>query len=185
MTTLVREGPNGRLAIFDSEMVFRYKLVIPIQHPMCGPSMDLVSAYPLRGILLSIGLNPSTADEMRNDPTVRRDLGYARAWGYSQLCKANIFAYRSTEPDALYDAAEHGQDIVGPDNDEMLCNLAATADLVLCVWGNHGALAGRGAVVRAMLVARGIRLHHLKLTQPGQPSHNLYLKGDLTPRPWI
>lgn len=172
--TVARTGPDGRWALFDGGYIYRYKLVIPV-------------AYVQKpfGACLSIGLNPSTADEMKNDPTVRRDIGYAKAWGYSTLVKANLFGYRATDPDALYDAAEHGQDIVGPANNEQLLAMATKADLVVCAWGNHGQLMSRGAAVRHMLSAAGVRLHYLRLTKAGQPGHSLYLPASLRPEPWV
>lgn len=39
-----------------------------------------------------IGLNPSTADETKDDPTIRRCLGFAKAWGYGALRVADAEA---------------------------------------------------------------------------------------------
>ena len=50
---------------------------------------------------LFIGLNPSTADEVADDPTIRRCKDFARRWGYGAVCVANLFAYRATKPAKL------------------------------------------------------------------------------------
>lgn len=125
-------------------------------------------------------LNPSTADAFILDPTVRRCVGYAQKWGMGGLEVTNIFALRSTDPGRLY----LDGDPVGTGNDDALTAAAVVADLVVVAWGNHGELRGRAALVREMLVAAGVELHHLGLTKRGQPAHPLYLPGSLTPQRW-
>ena len=49
-------------------------------------------------ICMFIGLNPSTADEFENDPTVRRCIGFAHREGCDALVMTNIFAFRATDP---------------------------------------------------------------------------------------
>lgn len=129
-----------------------------------------------RGYAMFIGLNPSTADEVRDDPTVRRCVGFARAWGFDALCMTNLFAYRATDPKQML--AE--DDPVGRDNDQHLAVVAARARIVVAAWGAHGTHRDRHLRVKAMLPD----LHYLKLTKAGQPGHPLYLRGDLRPLPW-
>lgn len=124
-----------------------------------------------------IGLNPSTADEVQDDPTVRRCIRYAQSWGYGALCMANIFAYRATDPRIMMEAA----DPVGPDNDYQLVELAARASVIIAAWGVHGTFQGRGDAVRSMLP----NLHYLRLTKDGSPAHPLYLPRTLVPIAWI
>src|SRR5581483_9586135 len=85
------------------------------------------------GVVNFIMLNPSTADAETDDPTIRRCLGFAKAWGYGTLVVTNLFAYRATDPAELAKAG----DPVGPDNDTRLWSEAQLSDLVVCAWGNH------------------------------------------------
>lgn len=124
-----------------------------------------------------IGLNPSTADESQADPTVRRCIRFAKDWGYDGLIMANLFAWRDTDPRGMKAA----EDPVGPENDEWLMRLAAEAGIVVAAWGTHGWYRSRNAQVRGML---GSRLHYLRLTANGFPSHPLYLPADLRPQAW-
>jgi hypothetical protein len=126
-----------------------------------------------KSCVLFIGLNPSTADETIDDPTLIRCINYAKAWGYGSVCIANLFAYRATKPKDLLARKR----VIGKDNNHWLIKLASEADLVVAAWGNHGQYQHRASQVKALLKP----LHYLKLTQQGQPSHPLYLKADLTP----
>lgn len=128
------------------------------------------------GYAMFVGLNPSTADEIQDDPTVRRCINYAKAWGYSALCMTNLFAFRATDPAVMKSAI----DPVGPDNDAHLIALAAEAGVVVAAWGTHGAHQGREAHVLDILP----HLHCLALTKDGHPNHPLYLRKTLVPIPY-
>lgn len=123
-----------------------------------------------------IGLNPSTADETRDDPTIRRCVSFARSWGFDALCMTNLFAYRATKPRDMLEAA----DPVGPENDFALAAMSITAGVVVAAWGAHGVFAGRAAVVRRQVA----NLHYLRLTKDGHPGHPLYLPANLKPQAW-
>jgi hypothetical protein len=125
-----------------------------------------------------VGLNPSTADEVENDPTVTRCINYAKDWGHGGLIMANIFAWRDTDPEAMKAAAEP----IGAENDQWLVQLAQRAGVVIAAWGVHGQHLGRADEVQRLLAGR---LHYLKLTKDGYPGHPLYLKKTLTPTPWV
>ena len=129
---------------------------------------------------LFVMLNPSTATELQNDPTVERCERRARALGYGAFRVTNIFAWRATDPQDMRRAA----DPVGPLNDAALALAAEWADLVLCAWGTHGAHLGRGAEVEAMLRQCSKGLHHLGLSQQGHPKHPLYIGYDRQPEVW-
>ncbi len=132
---------------------------------------------------LFVMLNPSTATEMQNDPTVERCERRARALGYGAFRVTNIFAFRATDPRVMRAEA----DPVGPENDAALRDSATDwvgEGLILCAWGNHGAHLGRGPAVERLLRATGRPLHHLGLTKAGAPQHPLYIGYDRQPERW-
>ncbi len=129
------------------------------------------------GYAMFVGLNPSTAGESNDDPTIRRCIDFAKSWGFSALCMTNLFAFRATLPEAMKAAS----DPVGPGNDQRLLEAAQSAGLVIAAWGTNGAHLGRAAAVRRMLPS----LHYLRLTKGGQPGHPLYLPKTLRPVAWV
>ena len=133
-----------------------------------------------RPCVVFLMLNPSTADAITNDPTVERCQRRAVRMGFGGLVVINLFAYRSTDPEALYGL----DDPVGSDNDQAILQSASSAGMVICAWGTHGALHGRGAAVRALLRDAGVTLHYLHLNADGSPAHPLYLPYDLQPSEW-
>lgn len=148
--------------------------------PAGGAIPDPTTGRFLRNAVFLM-LNPSTADEFANDPTVERCERYAMSWGYGGLIVVNLFAYRSTDPRVLPDLV----DPVGPENDSAILGAAISGDgTVLCAWGNHGGLNGRALTVAEYLVYRGIRLTCLGVNRTGHPVHPLYQPKDLRPRPY-
>lgn len=127
------------------------------------------------GYAMFIGLNPSTADEVQDDPTIRRCIAFSKAWGYSAYCMTNLFAFRATDPRVM----KAHPDPIGADNDAHLQRCAGSAGIVIAAWGNHGTHMGRAHAVRALLP----RLHCLKVTKAGEPQHPLYLPAWLNPIP--
>jgi len=152
-------------ALFSEDRVYRYLLrrKTGVQRTTC----------------LFIMLNPSIADETKNDPTVTRCINYTRHWGFGWLEVCNIFAYRATDPRELYLEAFKR----GPDNDKHIKAAVRRADRVVCAWGNHGALQGRGIEVRKMIMDAGKFPLAFKITQKGQPiyqwrtHHIFYYEG--------
>lgn len=125
-------------------------------------------------------LNPSTADEIANDPTVERCERRARAMGYGGLRVANIFALRSTDPSALYGH----QNPVGEENDQAILDSITGAGVVVCAWGGHGNLNRRGAAVLDIIRNAGVTPHYLTLNKDGTPKHPLYVGYDVKPTAW-
>lgn len=125
-------------------------------------------------------LNPSTATEVQNDPTVERCERRARALGHGSFRVVNIFAWRDTDPKAMRAAAEP----VGPENDAAIAAACDWADVVVAAWGAHGAHLDRGAAVRALLARAATPVTHLGLTKEGHPRHPLYIGYATRPEPW-
>ncbi len=127
-----------------------------------------------------IGLNPSTADETEDDPTIRRCRGFARNWGSGGLIMLNLFALRATNPAELKKHPEP----VGPGND---CTILETVRQyptdVMLAWGNHGVLYDRDREVYGLLNSIAcIDTKVFGMTNSGQPKHPLYLPATAIPR---
>ena len=128
-----------------------------------------------------IMLNPSTATEVQNDPTVERCERRARALGFGAFCVTNIFAWRDTDPRKMRAA----QDPVGPRNDLAISEACDWADMVIAAWGTHGAHLKRGASVEALLRGKSAPVYHLGLSKDGHPKHPLYIAYAQQPALWF
>lgn len=119
-----------------------------------------------------VGLNPSTATEEFDDPTVRKCCTLARKAGMGGMTMLNLFALRSTDPKHML---AHRAPI-GTRNDQFIRNELQhpTTKLIVVCWGNHGLHMGRHAAF--------LREHHavhrlvcLGVNNNGTPKHPLYL----------
>lgn len=117
-----------------------------------------------------IMLNPSTADHEKDDPTIRRCIGFARRWGFGSLWVGNLFALRSPSPRALIKE----DDPIGKCNDATIRQLVEASVLVVAAWGTKGHLFNRDAVVKQMLQS----CKCLGFTKWGFPRHPLHLPYD-------
>ena len=88
---------------------------------------------------LFIMLNPSTATEVQNDPTVERCERRARTLGFGGFSVTNIFAWRDTDPKKMRAAAEP----IGAENDVMIAQSCDWADQIIAAWGAHGTFTAR------------------------------------------
>lgn len=128
-----------------------------------------------------IMLNPSTADAENDDPTIRRCIGFAKAWGCGGLTVVNLFAYRSTDPKAMRGV----RDPVGPLNDTYIRAAAEHCHPVVAAWGTHGTLRQRATEVKMILLRTGVSIVSLGVTKDGHPKHPLYVAGKTTPATFI
>lgn len=161
--SFVREGEKG--ALFDESRIYRYSLW---RRWGFGSGIEAVT---LGDMVTFIGLNPSTADESEDDPTIRRCIGFAKQWGFGGLVMLNIFAFRATDPKDM----KKQLNPIGKLNDAAIQNVTDRIGRTVCAWGVHGAWMNRGAAVRAMV--RGTAFH-LGQTKQGFPKHPLYLASD-------
>lgn len=141
--------------------------------------------------VLFLMLNPSTADEHQDDPTIRKCVGFARRWGYGALDVVNLFAWRSTAPRGLLAA----EDATGVDNDRAIAGAYRDASGVVLAWGSHGSPASLAQIVTARTVAVSALLRRLKWESPrvveclgrasnGNPRHPLMLAYDTPLEEW-
>lgn len=124
-----------------------------------------------------IMLNPSTADDKTDDPTIRRCIAFAKVWGHERLIVVNTNPMRSTDPRRT----PHPTEEALLENDTHLLRAAEIAERLVCAWGGHVHLDLRE---RVLAVLRQRELYHLGLTKGGEPKHPLYLPGNLTPQLW-
>lgn len=127
-----------------------------------------------------IGLNPSTADETKDDPTIRRCMAFAKSWGFGAMCMTNLFAYRATDPKKMKSCRL----AVGQKNRTYLMQVALEAGLIVAAWGTHGIHEYQDINVRRWIADTGRELHCLGKSKDGHPKHPLYLKADLKPIPF-
>ena len=166
-------------AVFSEDRVYRYRLE---RHWGHDDRPDQV--------LTVIGLNPSTADESTDDPTIRRCIGFARDWGCTGLVMTNLFAFRSTDPTKLTIANRtmhpivHPAGIVGDENDHHILQAARASWKSVVAWGRWGRLLGRDHTVLSLLAAHDVITWAFKLTASGYPNHPLYLPRNTEPVLW-
>lgn len=147
-------------AIFDHTGTYRY---------------TLWREWGMAPRVVFVMLNPSRADAEHNDPTIRRCIGLAQAWGFGALEVVNLFAYCATHPTQLRQAT----DPVGQDNDHYLLQAVKQGDRTVLAWGNWGVLQQRDQWALSLL-AQYTPLYCLGLNQSGQPRHPLYVRRDVS-----
>lgn len=152
-------------AVFSICRTWRYQL-----HRIWDESKPLLNV---------IGLNPSTADEQANDPTIERCQRRAKAMGMGGLLMTNLFAFRATDPRDMKAAL----DPVGSHNDVALLSAATRSSMILCAWGTHGAFKDRARYVESLL--GGFDLYCLGKSKDGYPKHPLYIGYNVQPSLYI
>lgn len=133
-----------------------------------------------KGVCCFVMLNPSTADAMQDDPTIRRCIGFARAWGYDTLSVRNLFPWRATDPKELL-VIDRGHCLGSPRGGIELM-AAATADMLVAAWGAGVPFERDREVLRAWRDSfPAMPIYCLGTTKHGHPRHPLYVKADTLP----
>jgi hypothetical protein len=156
---------------------------------------------PSLPLAVFVMMNPSTADEITNDPTITRQVRRVTKWksisggvlvdgeDISQrlggVMIVNVFAWRETDSKLLKGLVAKGVDIVGPENDQAILEAVSKAAIVVCGWGIPGGLGDRGNRVLKLIAKAGVRPHALKFNDDGSPGHPLYLGYDVMPVPIV
>ena len=147
-------------AIFNDDHRFRYAL---------WRAWERTGDY-----LLFIGLNPSRAGDVKDDPTVVRLVNFAKSWGFGGLFVGNLFSIVSADPAVLL--RKSSVELPGGPNDTAIINMRLISTTVMVGWGDFGRYAGtRPAEVLALV---GEPVHCIKMNRSGEPSHPLYLPGN-------
>jgi len=148
----------------------------------CGRYRYLLSRWwGPRPRILFVMLNPSTANALKDDNTIKRCIQFAMDWGYDGFDVVNLYALRSKNPKALLVEAEP----VGPENDAFIRDAVRRCPVVVCAWSSHKAVKARREPVLRILRDAGVKPMCLKLAKKGkgEPWHPLYLRSDLRPFP--
>lgn len=172
MTGKLWHGNEGTaFARFDESLTYRYHLTRHWDDLMSGA----------RPPLLWIMLNPSTADEKILDPTVRKCIHFAKAWGYGGIEVCNMFALRSTDPRELM----RRELPIGVDNNrtilERVSDVHHRGGKIVCAWGNNKAIVSYKRIEWAREALRSFPLWCLRLNGDGSPGHPLYIPNDTQP----
>jgi len=169
------EFPKGRKSIEMHHGTLGYRTGTPKLTLWREWTDDLFvnRTQPVGSYLMVIGLNPSTADETLDDPTIRRCKDFAKRWGFQALCMTNLFAWRATDPRDM----KRMPDPVGPENDKWLVRISRGAGMILAAWGKHGSHMNRAALILSGLPT----IHCLRTNKDGSPEHPLYVPAVTVP----
>lgn len=168
---------SDRITHFSPCRKWRYTLWREFHTPDLFAEMHSGKKREVSDYLMVIGLNPSTADETQDDPTIRRCIDFAKRWGFGALCMTNLFAWRDTKPERM----KLVENPAGIDNHHHILRCAASAGMVLAAWGKDGKHHCQDLNVRQWLNGIGVTLHALKINKDGSPMHPLYVPAHTEP----
>ncbi len=160
----------------------------------CGKYRYTLGGELTRGLpIMWVMLNPSTADALEDDATIKTICIFSDLWGFGRIMVGNLYAYRTKHPKILVNAWRNGEHVVGPENDAVLARMATevrdAGGKIMAAWG-AGPKTPQAFRVQHGLRARDVRnlvgrpMYCLKTNGDGSPVHPLYQPHNLTPQPW-
>ena len=167
VTKYLQKGDAKSIAVYSDSEKYRYSLT----------RIWNEEATKLHFVML----NPSTATEIQNDPTVERCERRARTLNFGAFRVTNIFAWRDTDPKKMKCAIEP----IGLLNDDAILGGCNWGDCTIAAWGNHGIYLSRGFDVMELLRKSGKPIFHLGISKTGQPKHPLYISYEILPKIWL
>ncbi len=122
-------------------------------------------------MVMFVGLNPSTANEVDDDPTIRRCVSFAIGWGYGGLIMCNLYPYVTPYPAQLLKHKEQGAVY----NQAVIEEYLIKVRKVICAWGSFEEAKEPGN--RFLEYIKPVPVHCLGVNKDGSPKHPLYLSG--------
>ena len=122
-------------------------------------------------LVMFIGLNPSTANQVSDDATIRRVKKFAQNWGYGGVYMMNLFAYVTPYPEEL---KKCGDPLGG--NDGWLEKISVKCDKIIFAWGAFSEAKERAEQVKSKFSG-----YALEINKDGSPKHPLYVKANIEP----
>jgi hypothetical protein len=118
-------------------------------------------------LVLFIGINPSIADEFRNDQTIGKLIRVVKSWDYGGFFIGNLSSKISNNPKEIRDP-----DSVYTFDNEYLIKAEEISEAVIFIWGNEGKrFLPRIDQIRSLFPVG----YCFKQNANGHPCHPLYL----------
>ena len=131
-----------------------------------------------------IMVNPSTADAEKDDPTIRKVLGFAERLQCDRIIVGNKFAYRAKDVSALRSAP----DPIGPENEKHIEQILRDGDIHIAAWGSLNklpeTLRSQWKSIVRIADRVGVRLHCIGYNEDGSPRHPLMTSYNTFMSPW-
>lgn len=132
-----------------------------------------------------IMLNPSTADGLMDDPTIRRCMKFTQRFGYDGLVVVNLLPRRTPNPDDLVEYVSEDE-AARDENATWVRRACHQSAIKIAAWGSLRGIVGETAneVGRIISEEWEYELHCLGTTKDGSPRHPLYVRADAPIIPW-